>query len=163
MGKVNCEAVLDTNEDGSRDLVVRIPFDQSSIEANLDNCSREKNSVTLVNGDIVREAGRRGNIAFFLDTAYGRVELKGGVNIYVTRPATAGRGRSETARREDRAITAAIEEENSKWAILPHPLISPNGDIVRKEGDRILKEVLGEFMATGYQYFKEESLQPVAM
>jgi len=151
-----CEATLQKNDDGTTDLIICVPFDHDSLVERINNCDRTRKSVTLANCQVVAERGRRGNdVPFRLNfngEGWGCPELRGGVNLYISRPDTAGRGKSTSGTREEQEIRRAVEIEEAKWMELKFPLFDQTGAIVRKEGDRILKESFAELVGSGYSY-----------
>ena len=149
MGRTYCIGTIEDTEEGP-ELVIRVPWDIEALTENLRNCDASKKSVTLINGDIVRDVSSRGQtIDLYAQVGDWRVQLRGGVNIYVSRPDGAGRQNSvlqKLSLAEQREIAA----EQAKWVELPTALLSPKGEIFRKQGERMLKDTLSDLVLGGF-------------
>lgn len=159
MGRTYCIGTIEDTEQGP-ELVIRVPWDVDALAENLRNCDATKKSVTLINGDIVRDVSTRGQtIDLYVQIADWRVQLRGGVNIYVSRPDGAGRQNS-TLQKLSAAEQREIAAEQTRWIELPTALLSPNGSIFRKQGERILKDTLSDLMLGGFTLMPDTSALP---
>lgn len=154
MSKMLCLSEVVKDENGDDYLRIDVPFNRDLLKKTLDNCNPDKNSVTLVNGDIVSQIVGRQALSQIVDIGPYTVELKGGVNIYVTRPKQAGK--SQAALQYEKAATAEVAiaqaAEAAKWAILPAPLLNPAGEVIQQAGSRMEKATLGDMLDKGYTF-----------
>lgn len=153
MARQNCVTTIEKDDEGLEELVIRVPLDRDMWYKNIQNSNREKNSVTLVNGDLVAEAGRRGAVDFYLDLGPHHLQLRGGVNIYVSRPSSEGKAAKISAA-EAAELARAEAEENAKYTILDRPLLNQQGEVFRKQGERILKDTLAELFLGGFTFMQ---------
>lgn len=151
MSKMLCVSEVVDTEDGEM-LQISVPWNREMLKTALDNCDPDKNSVTLVNGDIVGQISGRQALSMIVDIGPYTVELRGGINIYVSRPKSAGK--TTAARNYEKQMVAetalAQAAEEAKWVELPTALLNRDQAIVRQQGDRILKATLGEMLLDGY-------------
>lgn len=161
MGKQLCQATFEKLENGDMDLVIRVPWESSTLTNTLRNCNREKNSVTLIQGDIVGDIGNRGNAASLhcdIDGHY--VELKGGVNIYITRPASAGKVAAGYSKADAKEMERALDADLVNWTTLRSALMAPNGSVHAEAGDRIRRETLSDLIIAGFKLLETPPATP---
>lgn len=154
MAKLNAIGTIETLDNGDTDLVIRVPWDQESLLANIENCNVEKKSVTLINGDIVAEATRRGNVDLYVNIGPHRVLLRGGVNIYISRPEGVGK-RSKAAgytARDAQALETAANADAFEHMILRAPVLRPDGSVKAEAGDRVRRDQFSDWIDAGCTY-----------
>lgn len=155
MGRTYAIAYIDENAEGGPELVLRTPWDETTLVENISNCDASKKSVTLINGDIVRDISVRGQtIDFYTNLGPWRVQLRGGVNVYISKPDGAGKNNSDV-QKLSAAERKEAAEEAAKWTVLHTALLTPDGHIFKKQGDRIMTEVFADLWRSGFRYMPE--------
>lgn len=149
---------LDPNE---RNLVIIVPFPERGLEEVIKNCDKAKKSVTLVNGDIV--ADMHGHFPIPLKVSlgvFGSATIKGGVNLWISKPDGAGLGETSDGKRIQNRLEKEIEagqrETEANYTRLATPLVKDNGVILHDAGKLLAKETVAALLEAGCQQMTTE-------
>lgn len=154
-------ANLDWLPDGERNLIIVVPFPEKGIEEVIRSCDKAKKSVTLVNGDIVADVHGRFPIPLKINCGvFGPATVKGGVNLWISKPDGAGLGNTSEGNRTQSLLAKEIEagqrETEANYTRLATPIVRENGVILHDAGKLLAKETVSALLNAGCQYMSTD-------
>ena len=147
----NCNAVIERNEDGTTDLIIRVPWDDRDLINHIQNAEAGKKSVTLCSGSIVADREARNPLPVYAEFGGYRVAVKGTVNLWCSKPD--GKGTTSAARKSEAQLQAELAiaraEREANMFTLETPLCDKYGNVIAKAGESLLRETLGNKLLGG--------------